>query len=392
MPSQHPLKGHCNTAFTAVADRFAELLNASADSGAALCVYHRGQVIINLWGGVRDRDNSLPWEEDTLVNVFSATKALTATAILLLADRDQLELSAPVAEYWPAFAENGKAEIRIEQVLNHTAGLAAFGNKIPDDDLYDWSAMIAHVEAMIPNWLPGSRQGYHVFTFGWILGGLIEQVTGQMPGDFIANEICAPRNLDFHIGLAANDLPRCADVAPMTAAVPTNSNAGNNVAKPKLSAEDLTLIQKAFANPTSLTRGSNSSAWRTAQVPAANGHTTAAGLAGLYRYLLESDPDNGALLSAAMRPVCYRETSRAMDSILSTNMAYSQGFFLSGDAADTSFGRGPRCFGHPGAGGSIGFADPDHELAFAFVSRNLGPGLLLDHRVQALSDSIYTAL
>lgn len=375
--------GHCHPAFTAVADQFAQLLAEEPLAGAGLCLYHRGERVLDLCGGLRDRDGELPWQADTLVNVFSASKAFVAAAVLLLEQRGQLKLSAPVADYWPEFARSGKGEIRIEQVLNHTAGLAAFGDTIPDEDLYDWDAMVAHVEAMAPNWPPGSRQGYQVFSFGWILGELIRRVTGQLPGDFIHSALCQPLGLDFHIGLDEGELARVADVAPMTS--PAARTAASQ--RPRASADDAALAARAFSNPASLTRGTNGRAWRCAQIPAANGHGTAASLAGLYRGLI-----GGELLDADRLPSLWTVTTSNLDAITLLPTSYSLGLLLARPGDALQLGLGPHCFGHPGAGGSLGFADPDAGLAFGFVTRNLGPGLLSDDRAARLIDAVYRCL
>lgn len=388
--SQTPrtVDGRCAPEYAPVASLVGELVNERADAGLGVCVYRRGEPVLNLWGGTRDRDSRLPWQEDTLVNVFSATKAFTVAAALLLADRGELELRAPVADYWPAFAQNGKGAIRVEQVLNHTAGLAAFTRPIADADIYDWQAMIAHVETMAPNWPAGEQQGYHVFTFGWILGELIRRITGRLPGDYIRTELCRPLGLDFHIGLSPAELARVADVRPLQNPPTDQGQLGTGAAAPPQS--DLALL--AFGNPASLTRGSNSTAWRTAQVPAANGHGTAESLARLYSVLLSGQWRDRQLFSERARRWFVEPTTRAFDIINGVPLAYSLGFYLSPDDVGYSFGRGRNCFGHPGAGGSFGFADPDHELAFGFVTRNLGRGLLVDERVTRLTDSLYACL
>ncbi len=379
------IRGKCDVRFGAVADKLNTLFSDKLSNGCAVAAYRRGAPVFSLWGGTTDRDYALPWQENTLVNVFSAGKPFVAVAILQLAAQGLLDLDAPIADYWPEFAAHGKGDVSARHALCHRSGIPAFTDPIPDDDLYDWHKMVAHVAAIRPEWPAGERQGYHAFTYGWILGELVRRISGEMPGDYIRQHICAPLKLDFHIGLCDADLDRVAVVQPKD---PAANNVRANTTDPDARP---TLQQRVFNNPTTQQTGSNRRVWRQAQIPAANGHGTAASLAAFYNALCGyADTE---ILNAAGRALCRREISRsAADEVNIVPLAFSHGFFLSNPADSVGFGRGRDCFGHPGAGGSTGFADPDYELSFAFVTRDLGAGLFGAGKAAKLADAMYQSL
>ena len=385
-----PSDGHWQRAFEAVALEFNSMLNEGEDSGCAFSVYHKGKQALSVWGGYTDPENTLPWQQDTLTCTFSACKPLTAVIILQLVEQGLLELNNPIANYWPAFAANGKAQITTLQVLSHSCGLPAFKQAIADDDLYNWQAMVKHVEQMEPWWPAGTKQGYKPFTFGWILGELIRIITGKMPAQAIRDSICTPLDLDLHIGLSAQDQKRCSSLQKLVT-TPAKPKAGknDNAKKAKPEIDENSLFFKAFNNPKSLTYGSNSSRWRAAEIPAANGHCTADSLACFYSELLQNDC---RLLKPASVELFKQAASERTDETIFFPIAFSAGMFLSTETSATKFGKQTGSFGHPGAGGSVAFADPHNDLGVAFVTKNMGVGLMGDKRLQRLSKALYNCL
>jgi CubicO group peptidase (beta-lactamase class C family) len=386
------IHGYCAPAFQAVADEFTAMLEIGDDNGCSFSAYSKGEKVVSLWGGFTDPDNTLPWQENTLACTFSACKPFTAVLALQLCEQGLLDLQKPIAHYWPEFGANGKGDITASHVLSHTCGLPAFKHAILDEDLYRWDNMVKHVEQMEPWWPAGEKQAYKPFTYGWILGGLIQRITGATPAELIQSRITKPLNIDAHIGLSPDDHARCAtlqklEVKKIKPSKPTDSSAQTKKPKPEIDVESL--FYKAFNNPKSMAYGSNSTAWRSAQIPAANGHCTAEALAKFYSDLVSKE---SLLLQQKSRDLFSTLVTEQADQTIFFPMAFSTGMFLSTATSTAKFGREPGCFGHPGAGGSVAFADPKHELSVAFVTRNMGVGLMGDKRLQRMSKALYDIL
>jgi CubicO group peptidase (beta-lactamase class C family) len=365
------------------------------ESGAGLCVYLEGEPLINIWAGTRDREEQLPWQRDTLVNVFSAGKGLLALAILQLVERGLLELDSPVCDYWPEFAGQGKAAITLRMLLNHQSGMAAFRGPIADDAIYDWAQVIEVLAKQAPWWEPGKELGYHPFTFGWLLGEVLRRVSGKTVGQYLREDINKVVDADCFIGLRESELSRVADVLPLrpdrAAATAKKEKTGHPGKAPYdagSTADDLT--SRAFAYPASLLFGTNSHRWRSSQIPAANMHSNAHGLAAVYGALANAgcSRDRVLLQEESIRH-CYIESSAGIDQVLKIPMRFSLGFMLAQPSLGLVYGRGERCFGHPGAGGSLGFADPDYRLGFAYVTNRLSSGAFGDPRARRLIDALY---
>jgi len=384
------VEGHCDSRFTLVREAFCENFASRGELGAAVTVTVDGKAVVDLWGGVADRVSGRLWSRDTMVIVFSCTKAATALCAHMLVARGDLDLDAPVARYWPEFAAAGKDAIPVRMLLNHQSGLAAVDAPLPAAAIYDWDTMTAVLAAQVPHWEPGTAHGYHAATFGWLVGEVVRRISGRSLGTFFREEVAARLDLDFWIGLPEALETRVAPVrmAPLT---------GETTPITRAMADRSTLTSKAFMNPPLLTsRQVNARALHAAEVPAANGMATARGLAGMYTPLA-----CGGRVGAV--ELVDRDTLQAMamvesegdDRVLLIPTRFAAGFMKSIDnrAGDSAvLGPNPTAFGHAGAGGSIGMADPTARVAIGYVMNQLGSGVLLNARGQGLIDAVYASL
>jgi CubicO group peptidase (beta-lactamase class C family) len=372
------VQGYFDLRFEAVRDAFGSLFEGTQQRGAALCVQIGGETVVDLWAGVADNQGEQVWHSDTLVNLFSCTKTFTAVAALQLVGEGKLELDEPVARVWPEFAANGKAAITLRQLLCHRAGLPAIRRPLPAEALYDWGVMTAALAAEEPWWTPGADQGYAAMTYGWLVGELLRRVDDCGPGESITRRTAAPLGLDFHVGLADADADR---VAYLTRIKNDFGDASAQRLFKTLMSQPDSISTKAFNNPPSIMSSGNKPEWRRMAQPAANGHGNARSLAGFYTGLLQ-----GKLLDEALLREMTRQHSAGEDRTLLAATRFGLGCWLDQpDVSNATFGMGAQAFGHPGAGGSIGFADPDRQLAFGFATNTLGPYVLMDPRAQALA-------
>lgn len=379
------IEGYCAPGFETLYNVFAENFRTHGDVGAAFCAVQHGEVIASLWAGSTDRQGEQQFAEDTLVNVFSSSKGILALVALQQVAAGKLDLDRPVADYWPEFAEAGKASITGRQLLCHRSGVIAFRERVADELIYDWPAALAQVAATEPWWEPGSRQGYSPFLYGWSLGGLIEKASGEPLRSLYRAGIGDPLDLDGGFGAVGHKSSAIADVGPLKKPLPElRENAiGRSIKEDRQGP-----VATAFTNPVSLMMGTNGDAWRNALIPAANGHFSARDLARVYGDLACEAPQllpRDAVAAAAV------EQSRGQDAILQTEVAFGSGFILSGNAQDLHFGSDSG-FGHPGAGGSIGFADPAEGLGFGYVTSRMGQSLFMDQRAVGLVESLYGLL
>jgi CubicO group peptidase (beta-lactamase class C family) len=383
------IEGDYDPGFAKVLDAFAENFNKHGELGAAAAVVVDGRLVVDIWGGHRDEKRTRPWTKDTLVNVYSTTKGLLAVCAHQLVSTGKLDLDAPVAKYWPEFAQAGKKDLPVRHLLNHRAGLPAISKPLAADALFDWNVMCSALAEQQPWWKPGEKHGYHAMTFGFLIGELIRRITGESPRDYLRTKLAAPLGADFQIGLSERDENR---VAEIIAAPPPLPGAPNPLAA-LMSASPESVTAKTLANPPSVTAPgvSNSQAWRRAQLPAANGHGTARALAQVYGALSRGGEIGGVRLIApeAIRRFS-EEQSSGLDEVLLIPTRFSLGFMMSLPGA--SMGPGTRSFGHPGAGGSLGFADPDAKIGFGYIMNQMNAGILIDQRATALIDALYQSL
>ena len=384
------VRGECHPRFQAVRDAFARNLRDQDEIGAAVTVIVDGEPVVDLWGGHADLARTQPWERNTLVNVYSCTKGMTALCAHRLVSEGRLDLDAPVSRYWPEFAAAGKDALPVRWLLGHRAGLAAVRNTLPNEALYDWDAMCSALAAETPWWTPGTAHGYHAVTFGWVVGEVVRRITGKSLGTYFREEVAEPLGVDFHIGLREEEHGRVAEMSMVPPPEPGTD--GVQLGTIILTDPD-GLAARAFMNPPSIAHGVNNAAWRTAEIPGANGHATARALATVYGVLARGGEAGGyRLLDAAGIARCREEQSHGPDLVLVIPTRFGLGFMLPQDRPDARFGPNPRSFGHPGAGGSVGFADPDARVGFGYVMNRMGPHILLDPRAMALIEATYSRL
>lgn len=385
--------GTCDPEFTSVKEAFAAVLARPHELGAAVSVVIDGEPVVDLWGGWADAKKTRPWAEDTLVNVYSTSKGILAMGVHRLVEEGRVELDAPVARIWPEL----DPRITLRMLLSHRAGLPAVRAPLPPEALYDWSAMTSALAAQEPWWEPGTAHGYHAVTLAWLLGEVIRRVTGKMPRAYLHDTIAGPLGADFQIGLRVEDEARCAELRP------SRREPGTSTLFDRIAREPESMTAKAFVNPITMVLPDtlSSRAWRDADIPSVNGHATARGIARIYGALARGgDVDGVHLLSPESIARCREEQSFGADLVLGVRTRFSLGFMLPqhvGPSPSETTEKGdpftrPGGFGHPGAGGSTGFADPDAKLAFGFVMSRGGNEILSDPRVLALSEAVYASL
>jgi CubicO group peptidase (beta-lactamase class C family) len=392
------VQGTCAPRFAEVAEEFERNLVERGEVGASVCVTLEGETVVDLWGGIADPTSGRPWEEDTICVVWSCTKGAAALCAHMLVSRGQLELDAPVADAWPEFAKHGKDQITLRQLLAHQAGLAAVTEPIPDGGLCDWDLVVDLLARQEPLWDPGTRNGYHALTFGHLVGELVRRIDGRSLGTYFAEEVAGPLDLDFWIGLPEELEPRVADI--ISAEMPADL------------ADLPVFYQQALADPASipglvllnsgglmLPGAINTRAVRAAEIPAANGVANARGLAGMYRPLaLGGAVDGFRLLSESTLVEATRVASAtSVDAVLQVPTRFALGFMRSMDnrhhgGIESSVLLSEDAFGHAGAGGSLGIADPGARMSFGYAMNKQGGGLGMNVRGQALADAVYRAL
>ncbi len=389
------VSGRCAAEFAPVGDAFIENFAQRDEVGASVCVSVGGETVVDLWGGrVSADEDAKAWSDDTISLVFSCTKAATALCAHMLIDRGELDLHAPVAQYWPEFATNGKEHATVEMMLNHSVGLPALRDPLKDGGYYDWGYMVERLAAEQPFWEPGTRNGYHMMTFGWVVGELVRRVSGRSLGTFFREEVAEPLDLDFWIGVPEAHLPR---VVPMIAWTP---DAG---------APMMPFTQALISDPNSIqylslmnagNHKSDSPQAYAAEIGGGGGIANARALAGMYTPLANGGQHNGVRLLSADHIVRMREVSVStmVDATLLIPSRFGLGFMRSMDNRHRPTGEMETCllgagaFGHAGAGGSIGFADPSEGLAFGYSMNRMGAGILLNSRGQSLVDATYRSL
>jgi len=384
--SQAAIHGLCDARFVALREAFAKSF-AHGEVGAAVAVCLDGRLVVDLWGGYADAARRRPWRRDTLVNVYSTTKGLASLCVHRLVEAGKLDLEAPVAHYWPGFAQQGKEELPVRYLLTHQAGLPIYEEPLRMDAFCSWSYITLLLEAQEPLWEPGTRHGYHALTFGHLVGELVRRVDGRSIGTYLREEVTGPCGVDFHIGLTPRDQRRCAEViaAPRPAA-----DSRHPVAR--IRQERHSLVARALGNPRIGAAETNSAQWRSAEIPAANGHGDARGLARIYGALATAGRLDGyALLGAEATLRARSEQVYDVDAVLEPlKTRFGLGFFLG--QRFVPFGPNRSAFGHPGSGGSFAFADPETGLGFAYVMNQLSLGLTGGLQGRALVDAAYRAL
>jgi CubicO group peptidase (beta-lactamase class C family) len=378
------IHGECASRFGKVKDAFAANFARGREVGASFAVTVGGEPVVDLWGGHADAARTRPWERDTIVNVFSTTKAMTATAAHWLADRGGLDLDAPVASYWPEFATAGKGGIPVRWLLSHQAGLAALREPLAEEIFYDWDRMTSVLAATEPWWKPGDGSGYHALTYGYLVGEVVRRAAGRTLGTLFREEIARPLGADFHIGLPASEDARVAELVPPTAE--EDAAAGGASVLPRGS-----LIEAVMSNPRISPALANTKPWRRAEIPAANGHGNARSVARVMSALACGGSALGVrVLSPEALARATEEQCLGQDRVLPLVMRWGLGFMLAHPGLPIS----PtlNAFGHGGWGGSLGIADPDTRVSWAYVMNKMSPGTTGDTRAFELAMALYAAL
>jgi CubicO group peptidase (beta-lactamase class C family) len=385
------LGGHVAPGWEPVRDALARNLTSYGDIGAAACVYRDGRPVVDLWGGLADANPTGPraWAEDTVGLVFSSTKGVTAICAHLLVQQGLLDLDAPVAHYWPEFASAGKAAIPVRWVMSHRAGLPAVTAKLTLDEVFAWEPVVEAIAAQAPLWEPGTAHGYHARTYGWIMGEIVRRITGKSLGRFLADTVAAPLGLDFWVGLPDDQERRTARLYPP---VP-DPNPNVQAAIEAFMGPD-TLLGQVLSGPSGLFAYNDM--WNTrplhaCEMPSSNGIGSARSLARLYASTI--GPVDGVRLldEATVRAACQIQ-SDGPDEVLTTPTRFGLGFMLPPTLGIALEASAPRAFGHPGAGGSLGFADPDAGIGFAYVMNQMQLGLTGDRRSTDLVEAVYGCL
>ncbi|MGQ0802495.1 MAG: serine hydrolase domain-containing protein [Actinomycetota bacterium] len=374
-----PIRGTCEPGFETVRDAFARNFAEYKEVGAACCVYVGGRPVIDIWDGTADVATDRPWAEDTIVLVYSSTKGVTATAANLLVERGAIDLDAPVAEYWPEFAAGGKDTVAVRTVLSHQAGLPVVDGDFTIDDVLAWHPVVDALATQAPRWELGTAHGYHMRTFGWLVGELVRRVTGRTIGRFVADELAGPLGLDFWIGLPEEQEPRCATLVP----------AGDSDLVELL--PEGTLLREAIPNPGGLFAYDerwNTRPFHAAELPSSNGIGDARSLARLYASLI-GEVDGVRLLAPDTVKAAATPQARGTDAVLMIETAYGLGFMLPPSLDQYA---GAAAFGHAGAGGSLAFADPDAGFAFAYVMNQLRFDVIRYPRAPNLVKAVYESL
>ena len=344
------------------------------DVGASLSVYRRGERVVDLWGGWRDAARTQAWTRDTLVNVWSTTKGVVAAAFAMAYDRGLIDFDAPVAQYWPAFATNGKERVSVSHVLSHQAGLPGFLAPTGADDVYDWEACCTKLAAQAPLWPAGEDTCYHASTFGFLAGEIFRRAVGETLGTFIERQIARPLEADIHLGGAAKYEAR---IAPMIAPATEVDLAALNLPEAAV---------MAMTNPALDPMQANTSAWRNAELPAMNLHATADGVARVFAALANGGDLHGVrLLHPAAITAMAEVQSRRFDRLLGLEVHWGRGVVINTTGI---FGSTGTAFGHTGWGGSFGYADPVTGIGAAYTMNRMGPELVGDARAVALAQAI----
>lgn len=378
--------GDVEPRFGRVREVFAENFARCGEVGAACCVYHRGRPVVDIWAGTADPVRGRPWGRDTTALVFSATKGLTAACVLRLVEAGLLDLNAPVASYWPEFAAEGKAAIPLRWVLSHRAGVPVVDAPLALDEVLAWDPVIAAIAAQRPVWDPGTQHGYHFRTYGWILGEVVRRVTGRTLGRFFADEFARPLGAEFWIGLPEREESRVAALVP----APPIENPDARALFARMTGP-ATLLGRAMTGPSNLFHYDemwNRRALHAAEMPSSNGIGTARALARLYAGLI-GEVDGTRLLAPETITNARVVQSEGPDAVLLLPTRFGTGFMLPPALSLTA---PSTAFGHPGAGGSLGLADPEAELAFAYVMNQMQLGVTGDPRSARLVEAAYASL
>jgi CubicO group peptidase (beta-lactamase class C family) len=362
------IQGSYEDRFEPVAEALARNLDDGADVGASVAVFLDGEPVVDIWGGYADAEGTAPWEENTIVNVFSTTKTMTFVCALMLADRGELDFDAPVAHYWPEFAEAGKRKVLVRHLLGHTAGLSGWEEPLEPEQLADWERCTSLLAGQAPWWEPGTQPGYHAVTQGYLIGEVVRRITDQSIGRFFADEVAGPLGADFFIGTPPEADARVGTLIPPPDASSLISSLGE-------------LGIRTLSNPVISGELTREEWWRRCEIPAANGHGNARSVAAVQSVISCGGEARGTrLLSEAGVEALFREQADGRDLVLGVPLRYGLGYGL----ASATMPMGPRMCAWGGYGGSIVFNDLESRSTVAYVMNRMEAGLVGDMRGAAI--------
>lgn len=379
------VNGYCDERFEILKKAFEENFKSGLDVGASLAVTLNGEFVVDLWAGYADADKTRPWEQDTIINVFSTTKVMTAICTLMLVDRGLLDLDAPVANYWPEFAQGGKEKLPVRYLLSHSSGLSGFAERIPAESMYDWDRLVNSLAAQKPWWKPGTKSVYHLVTFGYLLGELVRRITGKTIGTFFRDEVAIPLGADFHIGLSEEHDSRVADLIPPK--IPLLFKfLGSRIIQKLFSHSIIMKTLKGTDILTGDTDLTKTRAWRSAEIPAANGHGNARSIARVGAAIAcGGELDGVLLLSESTLEKALEEQINNKDPILRSQIRFGLGFGLPTKGIIFQFPN-PRTLFWGGLGGSLCVMDLDAKLSFGYAMNKMSASVLGDPRWKKFSE------
>lgn len=370
--------GFVKSGYEPIKAAFADNFNRNLEEGAAICLIHKGEKVIDIWAGTKDKRRQLPWQEDTLVPVFSTTKAVAALVIAWLYENQRLDYRQTVASLWPEFAQNGKDKITISQALSHQAGLSGLVDPIQPEDWYDPQFICKRLASQAPIWPPGTASGYHPLTFGFLAGEIARRAdkTHRTLGQILRQDLCAPHHIDFFIGTPKSEHARCADLH-----------------KPR-ALPDLGVMnpasKAAFGQAWSSPGGRGTAIWREAELAGANGHGTARALATLMELALDGTLDGQRYLSQSTLTALSKTQICGQDLVLPFELCFANGLML--NHPNHFYGPEDTTLGHSGWGGSCTFADRSNSLTFAYVMNKQSHILIGDPRPLFIISKIYETI
>jgi len=375
------IQGFCDEQFASVKEAFEKNFKEGLEVGASFAATLNGKFIVDIWAGNADAAQTLPWEEKTIVNVYSTTKVMTAICALMLVDRGLLDLDSPVAKYWPEFAQNGKERILVRYLFSHSSGLAGWEEKIRSEDLYDWDKVVNLLASQKPWWEPGTKSGYHSSTFGYLLGELVRRITGKTLGIFFKEEVAEPLKADFHIGLPEEYDSRVGELIPPP---PMDMSQIGDV-------DPNSIALKTFMNPIINPEDTKTRAWRVAELPADNGHGNARSIARITATIAcGGELDGIRLLSIDTIEKALEEQSYGTDLVLMVPIRFGLGLGLQNK--ERPIGPNQRILYWGGWGGSVSIMDLDAKLSIAYVMNKMVTTTTGDPRSTRLIEALYNSI
>ena len=375
------IHGRCDGRFEAVRSALAQNLDSGEELGASLVLDIDGDIVIDMWGGFCDEARTVPWGEHTITNVWSSTKTVTSLAALMLADRGELDVDAPVARYWPEFAAAGKQDVRVRHLMSHSSGVSALDQPAVVEDLYDWQKATSRMAAQAPWWEPGTASGYHALNYGHLVGELVRRISGKTLKQFVAEEITGPLGADFQIGAAESDWGRIANVVP----------------PPPLPFDFAALgpdhpAVKTLTGPIVEAGEANTPGWRNADIGAANGHGNARSLARVMSVVARGGEVDGIrLLGPGTIDLIFREQLNGIDLVLGVPLRWGIGYGLPQRDVLPWIPDEQICF-WGGWGGSMIIMDAGRRMTISYMMNKMAPGIIGSDRSAAYGQAIYDAV